>query len=378
MKKLILLILLLSLSNSPIQASYPFALDPATKAPLTTRVKLKMTNTGLKIAQFLKCNPYYIFNDDNCDNSRITFHLMLGAFTGHLTMKKFSNKKISILGFLLGTFGSVLTLKVAKKISNFLGKHLPQKILSTIKPNDIKFISETTIAQYTKNYNSFLKKIIKDHPYVKKIINNKIVVYFLGKTKEKTQSEQHLKSHYNLLDKSMEKDLLNNNTVRCMINKIHTKEQEEQDKGRYTFVHAQQWHWHFTADLFKKLWELQYNEIINDYQFLRFEAKNSKNKKNEIKKRTNAINDNDRYTIYMQKRADRLFMNHAIFGNLGNSGSFSMRYFLENFDRSNINYSVEELFETLDLKKFYQKYETQFEQLRKLHEESSQYEDRYC
>ncbi|MCK5632791.1 hypothetical protein KAH94_03515 [bacterium] len=390
MKKILLSVLLLNLYNYPIQASYPLALEPITKAPLATRVKLKMINKGLKIAQLLKCNPYYIFSGDDPFEKYLYFeercqilfkpkpslHLAFGTLTSYLIMKKYSNKKKSLLYGLLVTFGSVLTLKITKKISNFLGKYITRKIASSIKPNDIKFVPEKKIAQYKANNNSFIKKITKYNSCIKKIISNKIAIYYLGKTNKNTQSKQHLKLHYNFVDQPTAQDLFNKKELRNMIHKIHKKEEEEQNKDRYTFVHAQKWHWHFTADLFKKLWELQYNEIINDYHFLRFEAKNSKNKNSENQKRVNALNGNDNIIDYnwnTPTRAHRLFMNHSIFGNANRTGGSSLYYFRSNFDYSNKTFSTKKLFKVLNFSQYYKQYKVKLKKLKKLHEESSKY-----
>ena len=58
-----------------------------------------------------------------------------------------------------------------------------------------------------------------------------------------------------------------------ILEQILEKEKTEQEKGNYTFVHAQEWKWHVIADIFKMLWQLVYQEHVDDYKFLRFMQK---------------------------------------------------------------------------------------------------------
>ncbi|MCK5632790.1 hypothetical protein KAH94_03510, partial [bacterium] len=130
-----------------------------------------------------------------------------------------------------------------------------KKIAENTKPKSFfkLFLQQNALYLLHKNYSNYFKILIK---------------------KTKTQSEQHIQRYEKqLLKDDKVKQVIEKKEIQNFVTAIHKKEQEEQDKGRYTFVHAQQWHWHFTSDLFKKLWELQYKEIINDYHFLRFEAK---------------------------------------------------------------------------------------------------------
>jgi len=198
---------------------------------------------------------------------------------------------------------------------------------------------------------------------------------FPGQTQAITQSENHFQACKKTVKNNFSQHLRKNKEARKVFKQIQDKEKEEHEKGRYTFVHAQKWKWNFLAEFFKLLWEIKYDEQIDDYQFLRFLPKKH-NAKQEKKKRKNALNgsDNGGYGWGNNgQEAERLFMNHAIFANSGNQGRCSAWYWLRNHDQSNPNIKVYDLLKALDLEHLYRKYKTKFQKLEKLHEESSKY-----
>lgn len=198
-----------------------------------------------------------------------------------------------------------------------------------------------------------------------------------SKIKPITQSENHLNDNLQAVEDGFCKKLAKNKQARRMFKLLHKKEKEEQKKGRYTFVHAQKWEWHFLANTFKKLWEIKYGQKINDYQFLRFVSKEHDEKK-EKKKRLNAKNGTEYNRSWLSHKqnlepAERLFMNYAIFGNAGNPGCCSAWYWFKDHDQSYTQISTEDLFTKMSMESHYKKYAQKLETLENLHKESSTY-----
>lgn len=195
---------------------------------------------------------------------------------------------------------------------------------------------------------------------------------------KQTQTEWHLAKYSSYISKDIDDPKLKN-----VLKKIHRKEKDEKvNKNRYVFFHGQRWKWHFAADIFKKLWELKYNEKIgDDFQFLRFIAKNGSSVSSEQNKRIKALRGEDNYSrrdervIENYAPAPRFFMNHALFGNSKRQLASSFHYFTHNYDRSRDrnSISVKKLFDALDLSMFYRKYEKRFDELKILHQRAKTY-----
>ena len=151
------------------------------------------------------------------------------------------------------------------------------------------------------------------------------------------------------------------------IDRLYKKEFEEQASGRYTFVHAQQWHWHFESDIFQKLYEIKYKTNIENYRFLRFEEPKWDQLYDEVQKRKKILSDGGCFI----KQPNLLFMNHAIFGNMNYSGSCSMYYWLQGMDFSQEKISLATLFESFGLKKYLNTYQNELFELEQLHKESN-------
>lgn len=202
--------------------------------------------------------------------------------------------------------------------------------------------------------------------------------HIFGAFKISTQSEWHLKKHKKLIKNYLKRTfpaVKRNKDAIKMLLELDKREQEETKKGRYVFIHGQGWKWHFLADVFKELWELKYNEKVNDYQFLRFVPK-CKNLTDEIKKRERALHNRDDYRSIgsdVSGCAGRIFINHAVFGSATRYNGFSIRYWIEKRNMHNNGIPVRKLFKKMGMTKIFNKYKKQIERLEKLHEESSRY-----
>jgi len=252
------------------------------------------------------------------------------------------------------------TLKVLIKHASKHDKTKLEKLLQKKLSKDI-CKAKTFFAAFIKKTNaSYLKK---KFPHI------------FGAFKTLTQSGWHLKKYKRQVKNNHKYYLDNHNEAKKMTLDIQKKELEEQQKGNYTFVHGQQWKWHFEEDIFRHLWELRYSEPVKDFRFLRFEPK-LKNLKNEINKREKALNGSDDYTrskgTENNAKADRLFMNQAIFGNTNALGESSFNYWFDNYDCScgEKCYDIKKLFLALDIKPYYHKYKKRFKNLEKLHRQA--------
>ena len=160
---------------------------------------------------------------------------------------------------------------------------------------------------------------------------------FTDLAKQKTQTKQHLIA--NFLDKN--EDLASHGfcnyqshpDLQVMTKQVINLECTEQQKGRYTFVHAHQWSYHFYQELYTDLWSI-INEKPSNYRFTRF--------KYPIKPSTKA------FFAYIQKEQETrqeilngafdqnyitdgyqnylLFINYALFVNdMGSNTSFYIK-----------------------------------------------------
>lgn len=156
-----------------------------------------------------------------------------------------------------------------------------------------------------------------------------------------------------------------------LIDSVCERERIETKKGNYIFFHGRRWKWDLLADIFKKLWEIKNNKkVCANFQFLRFENEPQTLKDVEIEKRKGALLGRENNETGF---ADRLFMNHALFGYVGNRWRCSFRYMLDNFDKSSVHISIRDIFKHFNFESLYTKYEKKFEQLHNLHKRSSNY-----
>jgi len=331
---------------------------------------------------FLNFFPNFKARDDNCHYQSmyccnlIFDNLLNDTDLGEKIAKHAAEKFLSVPTFIIEKiiearpeYASLFAQKTPenyKKAPYLLVKLIFEKISDEEKT---KFLASLKMLSAKKG---LFKNFVKQRaPYF--LLKKKIGPFKDG-VKPKTQSEHHLANHQQNIEENFSIKLVKNKQARRMFKRLHKKEKKEQKNGRYTFVHAQKWKWHFLADIFKQLWKIKYGQKVNNYQFLRFEPKEF-NKKEEKKKRKNAMTGNDNYWFQCEDKnnADRLFMNYAAFGNSGNWGSCSASYWLEAHDFSNIYISVQDLFEKMKKANLYEKYEDKLNQLEKLHESSSKY-----
>jgi len=152
---------------------------------------------------------------------------------------------------------------------------------------------------------------------------------------------------------------------------LYQKELEENSAGRYTFVHGQQWAYEWTSSLYKILYEAATNTTTTNYQFLRFKRPNKLNQKKERELYQQLRNGNGFYhwrrTGWATKDSRLLWLNFALFGSNGNSGSCSAEYWIKGMDWSSKQIADEHIFNKFNLQNLYATYEKELEQLKKEH-----------
>ncbi len=197
------------------------------------------------------------------------------------------------------------------------------------------FIENFDQMQYNKYGQHILAAILRYCPdtLAKCMTSNRKFFYpFNDLVEPKTQTKQHLMAH--LLDKFKELSSQGDTNyqdypdLQDLTKQIIDREHIEQQKNRYTFVHAHQWGYHFYQELYTDLWGIMH-EQPNNYRFIRY--------KYPIKPSTEAFfsyieQEQERRNELLSKgpggyytwkgQQDRLlFMNYALFVNPGFSNS---------------------------------------------------------
>lgn len=130
----------------------------------------------------------------------------------------------------------------------------------------------------------------------------------------------------------------------------YKKEIAERDKGNYVFFHGQCWNSGFYQDIYKQLWNLIHeNQVGDDFTFFRF----------------------NQQTNIADTRKNSLFMNYALFGNLGNYGNSSAYYFLSDTNCYSQTFTTEDLFKKFSLDLYAKKYQLNLQELQNLYKKTS-------
>lgn len=155
------------------------------------------------------------------------------------------------------------------------------------------------------------------------------------------------------------------------LGKVYQKEVEENQKGRYTFFHAQKWQWEWYAELYKMLYESTQKTMIKNYQFIRFNrVKQPKLEKED--KIYNTLRTYGRTYDGTNIRRRLLFLNGPIFGNTSQLGSCTIDFWRRNDDASNLRHNTykisnEYIFNKFNLNQLYKKYQNKLLQLQQKH-----------
>lgn len=146
--------------------------------------------------------------------------------------------------------------------------------------------------------------------------------------------------------------------VKKMLLAAFTKEVHEYKKGNYVFWHGRKYAWDYCAYVYKQLYNLSkssVHKVGDDYTFLRFDESNSR--------------------WGGQVITDALYMNAYLFGNVDIWGHSTIQLMLSNDDWSANKidtFTARYLCSQFNYEKYYEKYKTDFEKLKKLHEDAYQ------
>ncbi len=156
-----------------------------------------------------------------------------------------------------------------------------------------------------------------------------------------------------------------------MIDQITLKEKELTSQGYASFVHAQRWHYRIIEQWYTKLWETQFKKSALDYLFIH--CKKPCTDETQLKKEKELRSYILKTGREESTREKLLFLNYAFFGNEKNNGSCSAHYFLDNSNVHPIHLYLEDVFEILGYKSYYQKYQDELEDLEDEHDTLSAY-----
>ncbi len=179
---------------------------------------------------------------------------------------------------------------------------------------------------------------------------------FTDLVEHKTQTNQHLMVHlfdkFEHLSSEGYVNYQDNDELQKMTKLVINLEHKEQQKGRYTFVHAHQWAYHFYQELYTDLWGI-INERPSNYRFTRFKypikpstesffAYIQKEQEVRTKIMTDAV---DQYYTRAGYQDRLLFMNYALFANYrgSNTGYYIKQNKSENSITINCNQFLSEL-----------------------------------
>lgn len=214
--------------------------------------------------------------------------------------------------------------------------------------NDTKQITEqnaTLLAKpaarnLTTLNTNVLQKIlaIQQVLFLKKVARSAQVFYPFNDLLQKlTQTKKHLIAHfadkYKYARSNGGLNYQDDIQLQAMTKRVLDLEYQEQQKGRYTFVHGHQWHHHFYQEIYTDLWSIA-NGPIGNYRFIRYKTPDMTDKKSfakEIKDESDIrekwIND---HTIDEHKagKTRLLFMNYSLFANY--YGESSAAYIKDN------------------------------------------------
>ncbi len=157
---------------------------------------------------------------------------------------------------------------------------------------------------------------------------------------------------------------------------IFSKKEQELNKQRYyTFVHGQERRFYFPERLYTHLWGLRKHQTIDKFLFAHIkdlietpEAQFEEDIMRKTIHMAGSATESEEPKIDIYRRKKVLFMNYAFFANLGNAGSNSAAYVIENKNAPmgrQLQISSKEPFTLLGYESIYNKHQNEIEQLAK-------------
>lgn len=151
---------------------------------------------------------------------------------------------------------------------------------------------------------------------------------------------------------------------------VYQKECEENQKGRYVFVHGQDFNYEWLSQLYKMLYEVTQNSSITNHEFVRFYHPTGINISKEQQRHDHLM----KYgSPYQGGTCRALFMNAALFGRYGDTvGCFWLRRNQNYYHPSSDKHSTEFIFKKFNKENLFKKYKQQLDQLKAEHDKLTQ------
>lgn len=148
-----------------------------------------------------------------------------------------------------------------------------------------------------------------------------------------------------------------------MCHRIIIKEIEEQKKGRYTFVHGQQWQFDLSEDVYTTLWHELHNMPCNKYIFARFRRSplSEKELEKHLALRNNMVLYGRNNASYCKAGETALCVNFGLFSNYSSTNTFD--YFLTNSYDPYFKFGLDYIFKQLNIKKYYHQFKQELDDL---------------
>jgi len=228
-------------------------------------------------------------------------------------------------------------------------------------PEAAKAFVEPAIEHFAVIDPAVLVKIIKHCPEAKSrllvLIKQRLPYIFDGSYMTQTQQltkMQGIKYYLNLFDES---PIRHNNVsiVQDIANQVIELERQEQEKGRYTFVHGHLWRYHFTQETYTDLWRIVHGPV-DRFRYVRYKNPAQLPIENffayikQEQERREQLMNNGSVSDMSYDQDCMLFMNYALFCNY--QGSNTAVYILANYSQNPIDIACSAFMEELQLDRF--------------------------
>ncbi|MEX0849049.1 MAG: hypothetical protein WD055_02375 [Candidatus Dependentiae bacterium] len=244
---------------------------------------------------------------------------------------------------------------------------------------NICFIGQHALYSESNVYKAFLANPYQQPQYHRNGYNNKhknikkynslVNNYTAESYNHLSQTEVHLAKHFH--DKLHWQ--LQDPLVSDMCHRLIEQELREQQKGKYTLLHAQPWELNLLEDIYTTLWQELHNKTFSKYIFARFRSLSLT--ENDLKKHIHMrsqLSSQGQNTGYSTAGKFALCANFGLFCNEGSTNSFS--YFKNNSSMGIPHYlNLKHIFSKLNLKKYYTMFQKELDYLKQEHKNLTSY-----
>jgi len=239
------------------------------------------------------------------------------------------------------------------------------RMISQVTPDNLEYLYYDILS--SESDRAILKKAATKHfalynPTISTCINQAhLIPSFMCDTAENdlqaTFSELHYYSNIrNIFSILRRYEKCKNHLIQQVFQKALAAQKKATSHNEYIFFHARRWEWNFISDIYKHVYNMaKVDQAGDDFVFLRFD--DSKSPKPYVK--------------------DVLFLNCSLFGNSMYAALNSTLLFMQNHDWSKNNlhnkFSTEWIFSFFNLLTYFNRYKTEFNKLKELHQHANEY-----